>query len=75
VRVRTPSGDLGLKGPGAEGASVDAETREWRRPSAQFRERAMDYEILHVSGDIRNCMGAEARSASASTVQPPFAFV
>lgn len=64
VRVRTTSGDLGFEGKLARGASVDAETVSGDLTVRAVPESGMDYEVSTFSGDIRNCMGAEAERVS-----------
>ncbi len=64
VRVRTTSGDLGFEGKLAKGASVDAETVSGDLTVRAVPESGMDYEVSTFSGDIRNCMGAEAERVS-----------
>jgi DUF4097 and DUF4098 domain-containing protein YvlB len=64
VRVRTTSGDLGFEGKLAKGASVDAETVSGDLTVRATPESGLDYEVTTFSGDIRNCMGAEAERVS-----------
>jgi DUF4097 and DUF4098 domain-containing protein YvlB len=64
VRVRTTSGDVGFEGKLAKGASVDAETVSGELTVRAVPESGLDYEVSTFSGDIRNCMGAEAERVS-----------
>jgi DUF4097 and DUF4098 domain-containing protein YvlB len=64
VRVRTTSGDLSFEGKLAKGASVDAQTVSGDLTVRAAPEGALDYEVTTFSGDIRNCMGAEAERMS-----------
>jgi DUF4097 and DUF4098 domain-containing protein YvlB len=64
VRVRTTSGDFGFEGRLAKGASMEAETISGDLTVRVVPEGGLDYEINTFSGDIRNCMGAEAERVS-----------
>jgi DUF4097 and DUF4098 domain-containing protein YvlB len=64
VRVRTTSGDLGFEGKLTKGASLDAETVSGDLTVRAVPASGMDYEVTTFSGDIRNCMGAEAERVS-----------
>jgi DUF4097 and DUF4098 domain-containing protein YvlB len=64
VRVRTTSGDVGFEGKLAKGASVDAETVSGELTVRAVPESGLDYDVRTFSGDIRNCMGADAERVS-----------
>lgn len=64
VRIRTTSGALEFAGKLARGAYFDAESVSGRLGVRAAAEGTLDYEVSSFSGDIRNCMGAEAERAS-----------
>jgi DUF4097 and DUF4098 domain-containing protein YvlB len=64
VRIRTTSGDLGFEGRLAKGASLDVETVSGDLTIRAVPQAAISYEVATFSGDIRNCMGAQAEKTS-----------
>jgi DUF4097 and DUF4098 domain-containing protein YvlB len=64
VRVRTTSGDLGFEGKLAQGAYLEAQSVSGDLTVRAAPAGPLDYEVSSFSGDIRNCMGAEAERAS-----------
>jgi DUF4097 and DUF4098 domain-containing protein YvlB len=64
VRVRSTSGDLGFEGKLAQGAYFEAESVSGDLSVRATPEGPLDYEVSTFSGDIKNCMGAEAERVS-----------
>jgi DUF4097 and DUF4098 domain-containing protein YvlB len=60
IRLRATSGDLGFEGSLVKGGSLDAETVSGDVTVRGKSEGGVEYEVNSFSGDIRDCMGAEA---------------